>query len=256
MLRFFGLDQKTPEITIYLSRLRIKPGGTEGYVKLPRGYVGPAITAVEYQVAVLLRDLLHGGIILIPRPFQELLGNKFFALKRIDPKIVMSPIMSTENEINDEKTPEARIILGSEAYNSMAKHYLTKFDKCDFKLVEIPRDVGEGEEERVFRFRKTGGTVPGRSDGKEVAVLQRFLDKQGRHVIICAGLGSVATSGCARYLATHWRTLQRSVKNDDFTRWLIFPAGLENADGMEGMPELTHTIYDETEVADWVRPPK
>jgi hypothetical protein len=257
-LRFFGIDQSTSEITIYLSRLRVKPGGTEGYVDLKRGYVGPAITAVEYQAALEIRELLYGRLILIPRRVQEFLGNRFLALKPIDPRIVMSPAMSEQNTLVDREIHEARVLLGSEAYNSLTKHYVTDSkacEACDFQMKEIPVEVGEGEKERAFLFRKTAGTVRGPSRQREVAVLQRFRDHHDRQVIVCAGLGSGGTAGCARYLADHWKTLQREVGDRVFTKWLTFEPNLDNPDGIEEIPQ-PNSIFGESQAKELATPPK
>jgi hypothetical protein len=258
LFRFFGLDERTSDITIYLSRIEIKSGGAaafEGHT----GYVGPAITSVEYQSAVLIRDLFHGRKILIPSIIQQLLGNKFFTLKPIEPKIVVAPPMSSTTAVIDGKTHETRVMLGSDVYNSMSAYYLANFEECDFAMADLPVEAGgakKDKKERVFRFRKTGGTVPGRSQGNEVAVLQRFRDKEHRRVIVCAGLGSGGTSGCARYLATHWRNLDREVGDRDFTRWLFFHRDLDDPDGTKDIPEPVAigdvpepvAIYDEKQV--------
>ena len=74
----------------------------------------------------------------------------------------------------------------------------------------------------------------------ELAFIQRINDVEyGNTVFICAGLGSSATYGSARYLAENWGRLQRKYRDGEFGICLKFP-GQDPNDEFVVQPEVIH----------------
>ncbi len=214
ILRFFGINQKKSVLRIYVSRLEIKPRGTIGIEPIEVGYSGPAINQVEYQGALLIREALKSKwLSLLPNKLQDWLGNLSFVLMSVDPPIEVSP--QQEADISYDNL----VILGSSIYNLASKCYM-EHPSCAFYFTK--NESGE----RVFRIRDGGLKdieLPGRSQGQELGIIQRIKDnKHGTVVFICAGLGTSATYGSARYLIENWRSLQRKYHDADFSIFLAF----------------------------------
>lgn len=215
LLRFFGITNRLPELRIYVSRLEIKPAGTEGFMPISVGYTGPSISKIEYEAALLVRSLVRSrSLALIPRTLRDWLGQQNVSIRELDPSIDISP-RSIEEVASDNL-----IVLGSPVYNNVSKHY---FEKSSCRFIYGKDASGE----RGFKLRMSGiedTPIQGRSAGRELAVLQRFNDpRHGNSVFVCAGLGGEATYGSVRYLVDNWKTLHRKYGEREFAICLAFP---------------------------------
>lgn len=215
LLRFFGVSNTLPRVRFYLSRMEIKPGGTVGFEPISKGYGGPSINKIEFEGALLVRNQLRSATLaLLPKRLQDWLGQQHVSLIALDPTIDISP-QDLSNVAFDNM-----VILGSSIYNLVAKHYL-EHPSCHFCFAK--KDNGE----RVIKI-KAGGLkdveIPGRSSGRDLAILQRINDKEhGNTVFLCSGLGASATFGSVRYLAENWKELYRKYKGAEFALCLAFP---------------------------------
>lgn len=215
LLRFFGVSNKLPRVHIYLSRLEIKPGGTVGFEPITKGYSGPSINKIEFEGALLIRNQLRSATLaLLPKKLRDWLSQQHVSLIALDPAIDTSP-QDLRSVAFDNM-----VVLGSSIYNRVAKRYLED-PSCHFCFAQ--KDDGE----RVIKI-KAGGLkdveIPGRSSGRDLAILQRIYDKEhGNTVFLCSGLGASATFGSVRYLAENWKELYRKYECAEFALCLAFP---------------------------------
>jgi len=220
LFRFFGINSQQPNLGIYLSRLQIKPHGTIGAEPLNAGYSGPSVTKIEYEGGSLLRDALNSNILfLLPKRLQGWLSQQHASLIVVNPSIEISP-EDLGTPPFDNMVSDNMIILGGGIYNRLAKRYL-EHSSCQFYFSR------EEDGKRIIRI-KNGGMkdveIPGRASNRELGIIQKIRDeKHGNTVFLCAGLGSSATFGCARFLAENWRQLQRRYKDEEFGICLGFP---------------------------------
>ncbi len=225
LLHFFGVRSSMPRLRIYVSRLQIKPKGTEGFEPLTNGYSGPSITKLEYDGALLVRDLVRSSILgTLPERLSGWLGHHHVGFQTLDATVDVCP-----RELGNVDFGSNLVVLGTGIYNLVAKHYLDH-ERCQFAFTK--NEQGE----RVIRVRQGGlrdVAIPGRSSGREIAVLQRINDEQhGSSSFLCAGLGSSATYGCARYLVQHWHELLRRYGDREFAVFLAFPGQQPDAEAV------------------------
>ena len=214
LLKFFGINARNPGLSVFVSRLEIKPGGTTGFEPLAKGYFGPGIIRVEYRGALIIRDVFRSSLLgRLPRGLQGWLRQQAIVLADIDPSIDVSP------QNIDELQNGNLVLLGTGIYNLGSKIYLDHPSSC-FRYGK--NDKGD----RVFVLNTPGMEgveMPGRSINRELGVVQRINDRKNNRVIfICAGLGASATYGCARYLMENWKKLHRTYKDGEFGICLAF----------------------------------
>lgn len=243
VLHFFGINNSSPNVCIYVSNLIIKPGGTSGIEPIDKGYVGSAITKLEYDGALLVqRELKAKPLALLPRSLQDWLGQENIELRTIDVPIKLSPPKTTNRDpvFNDNL-----IILGTGIYNSLSHYYLREYfikhsDLYSWYFYHAKDNMGQ----RILGIHRRGfedsPIDEGRDNGVEPAFIQRINDVDRKiTVFVCAGLGSSATFGSARYLAEHWRDLQRIFKDEEFGIALLFRN--QDPDGESvGQPEICY----------------
>lgn len=215
ILRFFGISNEIPRLIFYLSRLQIKKRGTTGFEPLKNGYSGPAISKIEYDGSLLIRQqIMNARFTLIPKNFVERISQQSIKIITLDPVIKVSP-----QSIQDI-TLDNIISVGSNVYNLVTKHYLAH-PSCLFYFKK--NEAGE----RIIGLKSADGKeedLQGRSIGRELAIIQKIYDlEHGNVVYLCAGLSGEATFGSVRYLSENWKKLQRKYKDAEFGICLAFP---------------------------------
>ena len=119
LLQFFGITNSNPNLSIFVSRLEIKPGGTTGFEPISQGYFGPGIIRVEYKGALLIRDTFRSRLFArLPEGFQGWLAQRSVALVDLDPEIDVSP------KNPDEIPNDNLVLLGTGIYNLGSQIYL------------------------------------------------------------------------------------------------------------------------------------
>lgn len=223
LMRFFGPGENGHGIRIYVSHLEIQPGGAQGREPIRTGYVGPAIIRVELRGALLLADLFSSALLArLPKRTQEWLRMKRLTVVPIEPSIDVCP--STFEEIGGDNL----ILVGSGVYN-VGSHFYLHSQRSRFRFGR--RRNGE----HVLRMEQADKTVtlPGRSVGRELAIVKRIRDTdRNRVVFICAGLGASASFGAARYLTANWRALQQRYGDEEFDVCLAFPGQSADSDAV------------------------
>lgn len=226
ILHFFGVSNAKPNASIYVSTLNIKPGGTTGIEPIDRGYVGAAINKLEYEGALAIQNELKARpLALLPRKLQDWFGQDNIELRTVDVPVRLSPPKATNR---DPAFDSNLIILGTGVYNSLSHYYLKEYfvkhssiypwHFYHDKNIEGQRIIGihrRGFKDSLIDEGRDGRTEP--------AFIQRIHDvDRNTTVFVCAGLGSSATFGSARYLSERWRDLQRTFGDEEFGLALLF----------------------------------
>ena len=240
ILRFFGFQENRSDLVVYVSRLRVQAGGAHGIVPISTGYVGPAITKIEYDGALRVCGSLRSRYIpLIPRNVQDWFNRRFFSLLSLNPDIRISP-----PEYHGGDVPNV-VAIGSPVYNAVTSHYMSGTSSW---FVLNNRQVSGGNE-RIFQVKRgglAGHDIPGRSAGKEIGTLQRIVAEENnvrRTVFICAGTGTSATFGSVRYLMDHWQELHKKYGREDFAVWLEFRGQSPEPPDDEHVNHPTNIVY-------------
>jgi hypothetical protein len=245
LLSFFGVNTGK-RISIFLSRLTVKPGGTESLEPTSQGFYGPAISKLEYDGALLLHKQLESRVLgILPKSVQAWLNQNTVALKTLDVPIEVSPLPPIEEAVFQCNM----VVLGTSIYNRVAHYYLKEFLPQNRERYFIyEKDPVTGE--RIIGIRQKGAQdtiLQGRSHHREIAFVQRInigVSDEGDmiSIFICAGLGSSATYGSIRYLAENWKILQRKYQNSEFGVWLAFPNQAPNDDFVRS-PEVYEAFH-------------
>lgn len=191
LLRFYGADASR-RIVIYLSNLRVIPGGAIGIDNLRRSYQGSTAAFGEMQVASRFRDLFN---YLLPS-----LSERPGVLSKLlisDIQVQLQPSPLSRGEV-DRSCPF--VTLGSPAYNAAS----------GLAETELNSRARFGEDCSTMVV----GDVPPITDAT-YGFVERIVDRdQNRHVFYAAGLSELGTVGAAHFLATEWARLRRKYGYD------------------------------------------
>jgi hypothetical protein len=219
LVRFFGMKRRPLSVRLYLSRLQIVAGGTTGFESLRDGYVGPSISKIEYDGALLIaRSFSSSMIALMPASVRTWIAHRYPRVGTLTPSIDVCP-----RHLSSVASGGTVIALGGAVYNAITQHYLKHpscpfyFDKrADGQRALWKRHVGLRDYEPPIE-------IEGRSMARELGIVQKLYDSTtDTTVFICAGLGSSATVGCAKYLAENWRSLLHRHGDGAFALCLAF----------------------------------
>lgn len=203
LLNFFNISE-TKRLTIYLSNLRVIPGGTIGIDNINRTYYGHAVVYNEQIYATRLKERFN---YLVPSLSEtpSFLSKIVFA--DISVSIIPSPLVESEIGANS-----SIISFGSPGYNKASTLIennplsAVKFinDNCAIKVQNVPNmnDPSNG-------------------------IIQRLVintTECKRSLFYVAGLSERGTIGAANYLLKNWKTLnKRYKKNESFIVVIKFP---------------------------------
>jgi hypothetical protein len=208
--RFFGLGSSRRALWIRCSSLNILPGGAQGTETLRIGFTGPAIIRSEYLGAQSLRSSIE----LATSGTGKTLNMDL--LHRLTISIDASPGAFDENA---DYNSGPLILLGSRVYNRLTKKYFDDGDKTFFTWTRAPN--GERtfarrngvDNDIPYRERAAVGEAPETVITSQLAVIERIWDNENkRWVFLIVGVGALATSGAAKYLAENWRLLESRIR--------------------------------------------
>ena len=230
-LSFFGITQKNPEISLYLSRLEVKRQGTEGLIPIDRGFMGPAIIKIENDAALCVKEELEQKILaVLPKSILVWLGKQNLSLRSLKVPINIGPPKSAESSIHEYLNTNL-ILLGSKMYNLLSKYYLEDYLPRKSSCYCYYEKNKEGERIIGVRYRNGIEDMPlrGRSHGREIGFIHRFKDTEsGINVFLCIGHGSSATHGSVKYLLENWRDLNKAYGSNDFIICFAFRGQVAN----------------------------
>jgi hypothetical protein len=193
LLQFFGAP-KGGRVIIYLSHLRLLPGGSVGVAGKQMSAQGTMVSYGEVEAARELQEAFRHPLPFFESP-PEFLRNVFVA--DADVKVEVSPLGS--NPVDAEAS---FVSLGSPAYNTASA------------IVQGKSSSRAGFENAERVGIKIAGVAPFYQ--LDYGFIQRiYLPDENRVMIYAAGLSEFATVNAARYLARNWRKLHKEHKGRD-----------------------------------------
>jgi hypothetical protein len=212
--KFLGISKNNSNLRIYLSRLEIVAGGTIGFEPIRKGYIGPSISKIEYEGALLIiNQIKHNIIALLPKRLIDWISQKNISFHILEPSIEISP------QLVEEIIYDNLIVIGSGIYNLVAKTFLVH-PSCNFHFIKNE----EGVRKIIVKGPDTNQLLSGGSMGDEVAVIQRINDlTTGITIFLCSGISGEGTYGATRYLSENWKILQKKYGENEFGIGLVFP---------------------------------
>lgn len=191
LFEFFNV-KITKKLVLYVSHLRIIPGGAIGINGKQRSFGESAVPLTEARLASLFQRLFVSAI-----PSLETLPGflKRIAIADIDLKIEPSPL----NEDTVEKDTTI-IALGSPGYNIASKYIESSL-----------HSLGK------FTPQNDAVEIPGTSPWKDILVsfVQRAKNNSsGTIAFYAAGMSSIGTMGASHFLTSKWQDLQDKYGND------------------------------------------
>ncbi|HWM94137.1 MAG TPA: hypothetical protein VN493_25495 [Thermoanaerobaculia bacterium] len=193
--RWMGMSGKKPGLQIYASNLTIKPAGAEPVEgeAVTVGFTGAAMNEKEYLSALKLRDSL--------RPPRIIEGVTELFRRRVEPM----DVHVCPRKWDERKVPHSNLVfLGSPIYNSGTKHYL-KGERVKFSLDADKRRVLLIDDQEYTRS----------SSVDDYGVIYR-MNRNGRSIFICAGLGTEGTCEAANHLAVRWKEIREECQGGEF----------------------------------------
>lgn len=254
-LKFFGVTNSNPNLTIYCSRITTLGGGTRGNVQV--GQTGPVISLLEWEAAEKVRGLLSGRLFpVLPKGLQHWLHEKAPTWTPLTPNITVSDdrqnqaisrLLENPDQSLDSIINSNLILIGSSAYNSFVEVLESRSltaacfsrderfglrcfrDKNDRRL-EPAREPSLNEDGKPI-LDNTGNIVLA-PDSAEGALIQRIILEDKITIIICAGTSSNATLNAVAYLVQNWKKSKLIPKAGAFAyylAWYGLPLETENA---------------------------
>jgi len=186
LLTFFGVKGRK-RVVLYLSSVRVMPGGSVGVDNQPRSYGGIAIPENEARLIPLFQRLFN---FLVPG-FESQPGPlKMLTMSDVTVDAVPSPA-----DNGDVERSSSFVAVGSPAYNSASLHIERAFtpiacfksDYSGFVLQNVP-DI----------------------TSTRCCFVQRVFDQTtNQTAFYVAGMSALGTTGAAYYLAAQWRYLSK-----------------------------------------------
>jgi hypothetical protein len=184
LLRFWGI-REVKKLRIYISHLRIMPGGALDASGTPRSYQGSVVTQLESDMAGLLKSLFFATV-----PGWAVQTNWIKALLFVNADVEVLPTPHLAQQIDQEGTV---VSLGSPGYNLVSG--------------AIERDCSSPVK---FIQGNTAIQLPGNltiTDPRQSVVVRLLAGN--RYWFYAAGLSEHGTAAAAHYLANSWKRLDR-----------------------------------------------
>lgn len=232
LFALFGIPKDEPRLRIYVSRLDVVTGGSQGTDgRLPVGFVGPALMRLEYNAALAIRDATCVELFeRVPRFVRALLKSRSPWLRDVAVTLDVNPD-ADEIEAAVFGTEDGVILLGSDVYSHAARRIFADERSFFFFCKDVtgspvrPFNAAKHRCEPTFAVRRPGHVevIHGRP-GREVAVVQRVsLAPGGKQLLMCAGISSAATAVAADHVARRWDSLVERFGDDDFGICFVLP---------------------------------
>ncbi len=232
-----GTSSKS-SVEVFVPSFDIAPASAAGTVPVQGGFVGTAVSELEYREALGLADALHAN------PAVRLLQAVGLPERivrrplrcRVTASMPASKYAANRQAASDEirnavRRADCVILVGGPVYNSTTDVALGQ-GPFAFGFHAGEQDGGlvrgvrirplHGNAERTFRRRAepgAGGTH------LEYAVLEA-VDWDGRRVFLCAGTCEAATVAAVRKLGQDWRQLAKRFGTEGFG--LVFELALDS----------------------------
>lgn len=187
LLRFWGIHDAR-KLRIYLSHLRIAPGGALDAHGNPRSYQGSVVTQLESETAALLKSLFLASL-----PGDAVQPNWFKALLLVSADVQILPSPDSAAQVEPDGTV---VSLGSPAYNGVSAAIEGYNSPVRFgpnnSTIQLPGNLTATNPRQAFVVRLRAG---------------------GRSWFYAAGLSEAGTAAAVHYLVKSWRRLDRLHRN-------------------------------------------
>jgi len=184
LLRFWGI-REVKKIRIYISHLRITPGGALDASGISRSFQGSVVTQLESEMAGLLRSLFFATV-----PGRAVQPDWIKALLFVNADVEVQPAPGNAQQIDQEGTV---VSLGSPGYNVVSGAIETNCSS-PVKFVQSNAAI----------------QLPGNltiTDPRQSVVVRLLAGD--RYWFYAAGLSEAGTAAAAHYLAKSWKRLDR-----------------------------------------------
>lgn len=189
LLAFFGLKDRR-RLVLYLSNVRVQPGGSVGVDGKPRSYSGTAIPENETILIPLFQRLFN---FVIPGLSEQPGFLKWLLIS----DVAVEPLPSPSEAAGVEKDATF-IAVGSPAYNSAS----LRIEQALNPLARFNAEYAG------FCLDQAHATTDLRC-----GFVQRVIDQvSGQTAFYVAGMSSLGTTGAAYFLATRWSHLAEKYK--------------------------------------------
>ncbi len=186
LLSFFNI-RRTKKISIYLSNIRVIPGGAIGIDDTKRNYGGKAVTFSESQAARSFTDIFN---YLVPSALEKPGILSKLLISDVHVQIEPSPLDYGFAENNS-----SIIALGSPGYNAISRF-------IEEVMVSRAKFINDNSGMLVEGFPPIQDTKCG--------FVERVLDSEsGRSIFYAAGLSEPGTVGAALFLSREWKMLHK-----------------------------------------------
>jgi hypothetical protein len=220
MFRFFGIQPKTPDFSVYLSVVNvIKPFTTATFrwdakqqQNIVGAYVGPAIPESELLALSRLADILQVDPLQnFPPSIRDKLTARFDQFKPIRLRLGSSPLRPLPFP---DFEYSSLLCVGSQTYNSVTDYYMNYHSG----YLQITSSDNRPCIEVLKGERKGRKFYPSAQEGDGyLGMLERLVDDEhGNTVFIAAGVGAAGTIGAVMYLMYGWGELARKYQNRPF----------------------------------------
>jgi len=226
LFSFFSIDRSKPELTIYLSRIDVRPGGTNGTDGPTQvGFVGPALDQMEYLGALEIKKLFLSHLVeAIPRAFKRSLQMKENNLSEVAVQIDATPDEPRSIEVLDA-LPSGMVLIGSDVYSHLAR---AAFNSSATFVHFVSEQSGEPYRSGISKFRdatfsvctddpqRPWQTISRKNGSSDIGIIQRISLSGKQPLIMCAGNSSISTHLATLHLCSNWRQYDREFNGDDF----------------------------------------
>lgn len=194
LLKFFNIAD-TKRMVIYLSNLRITPGGSIGIDNKPRAYAGTTVVYGEQEAAAKYKERFN---YLAPSLSESpsFMSKILFA----DIKVTSLPSPLTEGKI---EANSSIISFGSPGYNKVSE-FIENLPDSVMQFVNNNREI---QIKNLPNFTDT-----------RLGFIQRLVVNQevvNRSIFYTAGLAEIGTVGAANYLVKNWKTLRKKYSDNN-----------------------------------------
>jgi hypothetical protein len=214
LLKFFGADNISRRIIVYLSSLLIPRGNAYGFDGQQRSYQGITVPIEEFSYSTPITkefslDPFDSVIPFIRNPLKK--KYAFFRNTQID--VNASPM----KEMDIDFSSCSIITIGSQGYN-IVSNYCTSHNLSQIVI------SNNGTEIQIVKGKYKGELISPPSARHDIAILEKLIDKSRKctTIFVCAGLSTIGTMGSIQYLIDHWQELYKKYKKDEFALILQF----------------------------------
>jgi hypothetical protein len=215
LFTFLGLAERAdvnPEIVVYLSNVRVKPGGA---LYVSQSHTNPfeisTVVAAEFlELGSLERMFSDGFVGMVPSGIRSRLAQRISVMAKIRSTCEAAPA--------DVSKARGRVLVtvGGVEFNSITAHYMSR-QGVFMRFAGQQCSTGSRSHVEVVDAHGRHQTIMPHSDVMDIAIVQKqVLAGEDRCVFYASGNGSNGTRAAIRYLVERWPDLYRRYGKEPF----------------------------------------